>query len=269
MSTWTLVGTLPGGAGGTINVHPQQSVGISQQTVADLGRPGMSAGVAVAESPKILVTQETPGISVTASASGAPNQVALTPGVALSNTASGGQSQPQSVGAELVRLQIDLTQTRYAGFQTSTGTWSNGASSLGAPNSFYATNANGATTAASGTLTINFGSQDNKTELTITSVIVSLYWKNVAGLVLPGTWKAEYSLDGGTNWTTLVTGTTSFTKDVTPDTFDLTSVVGQDWAKLTNMRIRFTYTASASATPSTLSVDAIKLSVLATRTDLL
>lgn len=269
MSTWTLVGTLPGGAGGAINVHPLQEVGVSQQVKADLGRFPVSAGVSVSLLPVAVVVPETVGVSQDDLVSGTPSSPILAPGVALSSQASGSTSPRNDVGAELVQVKYDLTQTTYATSAVKTGTWASEANAVGANNGTFATNTNPVLNPASGNLDLSFAAQVNKSELVISSVHLYRYWKNVAGLLSPCAWAAYYSIDNGANWVLISNGNTSFDQSSFPGDLDLTAVIGQDWNKLSQLKARFTYTGAGNATQSTISVDAVKLVVVASKTDLL
>lgn len=269
MSTWVLVGTLPGGAGGAINVHPLQEVGVSQSTVADFGVFPNDVGVSVELLPVGVVVPQSVGVSQDDLVSGTPNIPILSPGVALSSKATGGATPRNDVGAELLQVTYDLVQTTYATSAVKTGTWASEANAVGANNGTFATNTNPVLNPASGNLDLSFAAQINKTDLIISSVHLYRYWKNVAGLLSPCTWAAYYSIDGGANWVLISTGTGSFDQSTAPGDLDLTAVVGQDWNKLSQLKARFTYTGAGNATQSTISVDATKLVVVASKTDLL
>jgi len=270
MSSWVLVGTLPGGPGGVANVLARQTVGVSQSVVADLGRFSQIVGVDVDVAPIRATSQQTVGVSQDDIVSGTAKSQ-QTVGVVLTSKAEGGGvggQSPQTVGAEIKQMRVDLLQTTYALTAGSAGTWQNPNNALNAPNGTFATNSNSVTTAASNNLVLTFANQVNKTELTIDSVILDVYWKNVAGLVGPVNYVLEYSFDN-VNWFGLANNNVSFdkTSEANRDSYGLTSDVGQDWSKLSNLRVRFRYNGAASATPSTLSVDAVRLKVSAHRYD--
>lgn len=267
MSTWVLVGTLPGGAGGGANVLPRQTVGVSQSVVADLGRFPIEVGVSVEQAPTRLVVPQVIGVSIDDLVSGDPALPLQSVGVAVSSKADGEMKAPVSVGTEIQQWVTNLTQTTYATTAGSSGRWTNAANATGPNNGTVATANNSITVAASGSLELSYAAQFNKTELTISKVELHRYWQNAAGLVTPSTWLAEYSLNNGASWTLLATGTTSFNQMTSPGIEDITAAVGGDWNKLSQLRVRFTYTGGASATPSTLTVDAVKLIVTASRVD--
>jgi hypothetical protein len=231
----------------------------------------VGVGVAITPLPVGLVVPETVGVSLDDLVSATLSNPIQSPGVVLSSKASGGGTPPQAAGVELVQAKIDLTQTTYAISASKTGTWANEANSVGANNGSFATNANSVTASASGILTMNFAAQVNKTDLVISSVTFYKYWKYTAGLVGAGSWTIEYSTNGGVNWTVMFSGGagSSFDESVNPGLFDLTAVIGQDWSKLSNFKVRVTFSAGTSATPSTISVDAMKLVVVASKTDIL
>ncbi len=145
---------------------------------------------------------------------------------------------------------------------TSTGTWANPANAQGRANGTNSTNANTLTAAASGQLTLVYPAQPNRTALTITSA--SLVWAGgyAPGGVGPGTFLLEVSYNGGTNYTTLDSGATARTSP----TYNLTTAIGNDWTKVAGFRARFTFTAAGSATPSTITVESVVLTVNATHT---
>ena len=179
----------------------------------------------------------------------------------LYNNTSLGADVP---AAKIVQIQYDLTHTAGGTSQTSAGSWTNGANALGKHDGTNATNANTLTVAASGALVLSYASQANRTPLTISSVNLMFYGSYSPGLTSPCTYTIDYSLDGGTNWTTYISRTTAATFSGTA--LDITAAVAGDWTKLTNLKVRHTLTGVASATPSTASVDAVELVVVASST---
>lgn len=166
---------------------------------------------------------------------------------------------------QVASTTIDLTQTTYCLTSSSNGTWANPTNAQGPNDGAQATNTNTLLAAGSGALTLAYASQFNKTELVISDAELKLYWGSTAALAGPATNLVQYSLDAGATWTTIITTRVAQTFTSTPQTFSLTSAVGQSWANLTDLRVRFTFTA-ASGLPSTASVDAVKLIVQATQT---
>ncbi len=270
MRRWVKKGTIVGvgGGPGMSNFVSKVRLEVAQSVVGDFGRFLISTGTIITQAPSRLLISQQVGVSLAQLISGVANQAPQNVGVVLMQKNTGSTTPPVSVGAELVQMVTSLVQTTYSILAAATGSWTNPNNGTGANNGSFATNANTLTAAASGSVTYSFASQFNKSELTISSVQLALFWRETAGLTGPGTWKSEYSLDG-TTFTQISTGATAFDFSVTPQTLDLTTLVGQDWNKLTNLKVRFTFTAAASVTPSTLSVDAVRLTVNASRVDLL
>jgi len=113
---------------------------------------------------------------------------------------------------------------------------------------------------------MTYAAQPNKTPLTITAVSLKGYWANTAGLVTPCTYLIEYSVNGGTSWTTLQTGSATVAAGSPTTTTNVTAAIAASWTAVAAFRVRATYTGAASATASTLTVDAFELVVTANTT---
>lgn len=174
-------------------------------------------------------------------------------------------STQQAAGGRVVQITYNLTGTYPVGTAASTGSWTNPTNAQGVHNGTNATNANTVTVAASGVLTMTYAAQANKTGLAITNVTLNGYWGNAAGVTAPCTYLIEYSIDGAT-WTTLQTGSASVTAASPTTATNVTALIAGSWANVSSFRVRATYTGAASATPSTLSVDAFELVVTANTT---
>lgn len=257
------------GAAATTNALSAQGAGIAQSIVADLGRSPASAGIALAPAPATLLVPQSAGIALGQRVSGTVAQAAHSAGVGVSVVTSGGPVPAQSGGVELVQITYDLTHTGYAtGWPVTGGSWTNQNNGLGANDGVFATNKNTATVAASGSLEYAFAAQPNRTDLTISSVTLTLYWKNVAGAISPCTYTVALSKDNGSNYSNLGTGAGSIDWSA-GQAINGTTFFAGSWANIAACRVKWTYTGPASASASTLSVDAMKLTVVASRTDTL
>lgn len=220
-------------------------------------------GVIAAEAPIVALTRGVTGSTVTTSADGSTLPV-TGEGVATGSTLRGILSAPTE-GLDVVSTTTDLVQATFCVTASSTGTWSSEANAEGSNNGTDATNTNTIFNEGSGSLTLVYAAQFNKTELTINSAELNLYWESTAALAGPGTNTIEYSLNGGASWSTVINTTAAQSFATTPQVFSITAAVGQSWSSLTDLRVRYTYTAAAGLA-STVSVDAVKLIVNATQT---
>lgn len=254
---------------GSTNVLQYITGGVSlgNKTTGTTSNPTTISGTRFSFASVIMTMAGSIGTSINNKISGTGAYSAVIEGVSLTTTADLG-TFPNKVGGRIVQVLTNLTQLTGVISATSTGSWTTPGFCVGpARNGNFATNANTLTVAASGDLLAVYATQFNKTDLTITSVTLSVYDKNVAGLVTPTTATVSYSLNSGTSYTVLYTEVGNVDFSVTPRTFNLTAAVAGSWASLSGFRIKINDTGASSATVSTYSVDAITLTVVANRTD--
>ena len=205
-------------------------------------------------------------------ATGTANEV-HTPAVdidaSLRDAAAANMSQVPSF--EMVRIQYDLNR-RVGGNGSAdvTGTWTNRANAEGIHNASDATST-GAVGAASRKLRLDYANHTDKTELTISQVNLHIYVQsagNTGGLL--GSVTMSYNIGAGevipSGWNAR-TDTFDFT--TTPATIDITSAIGGDWSKLDALQTFILHTYNALSTTFTVSVDAIEVEVIASKTDTL
>jgi hypothetical protein len=220
-------------------------------------------GLGVSDVPIVALVREVVSTTVTTRAEGSTLPV-TGEAMVLESTLAGILSTPTKA-MKVASTTVDLTQTTYVLTASSTGTWAGTANAQGANNGTNATNTNTLVASGSGALTLAYASQFNKTKLTISGATLSLFWSSTAALAGPATNLVQYSLDAGASWSTIISTTAAQSFGTTPQSYSLTSAVGQSWQALTDLRIRYTFTA-ASGLPSTVSVDAVRLTVQATQT---
>jgi hypothetical protein len=122
---------------------------------------------------------------------------------------------------------------------------------------------NGATDAI---LDLFYPTAFQKDELDITSVKLDTYWGYVGNIALASTMTVLYSVDGSAPSIVLraLSGNGSHAVG-TVDTFDITAIA-DTWTKISNLKVRFRYTAQGGNTQSTGSVDAVEIKVQANKT---
>jgi hypothetical protein len=122
---------------------------------------------------------------------------------------------------------------------------------------------NGATDAI---LDLTYPTAFQKDELDITSVKLDTYFGYVGNVALTSTLTVSYSVDGTAPSIVLrsLSGNQSHSIG-TVETFDITSVA-DTWTKISNLKIRFQYTAQGGNTQSNASVDAVEIKVQANKT---
>jgi hypothetical protein len=252
-------------AGGAVNwlARTGQGVVVAPVVGGTLAKPVVVGGLAVAQAPTKAVSRSITGVAAATSVDG--STLATTgQGVVAQSLLSGIIGSPTS-GLDVVSTTVGLVQTTFVLSASSTGTWQNPTNAQGANNGTNATNANTLTGAASGALTMTFVEQVGKTALDITAAELQLYWNSTVSLAGPGRTIIEYSINAGSTWTQVINTTVAQSFATTPQTVDIASAVGQSWPALTDLRVRYTFT-STSGLASTTRVDAVKLTVNATKT---
>lgn len=180
-------------------------------------------------------------------------------GTVLSGQAAGALNES---ALAVTRVNYTLTHRSYATGATSTGTWTTPANAIGVENGSSASNANTVTNAASGALTTTHpGQNPNRAPLTISSARLALYGTVTKGTISPATVQIQYSY--GSGFFTLVANQGAFEGTV------LIDMPLPTWDQVGQLQIRITFTAAASATPSTIAIDAVSLIVTASRTDVM
>jgi hypothetical protein len=118
---------------------------------------------------------------------------------------------------------------------------------------------NGTAATVNGNLDLSFDPTLNRAQ-TIRAVSFELYWTKNTQTVQPGLGQTYYSLDAGASWTLLFSTTAAVDFLTTPQTFDISGAVGQDWDLLDDLQIRFLHNASLGPS-KTMQVDAVHLFV--------
>jgi hypothetical protein len=145
--------------------------------------------------------------------------------------------------------------------------WSNGQNATGLQDAQTAavigSLLNGATDAI---LDLTYPTAFQKEELDITSVTLDTYWGYVGNVALTSTMTVLYSVDGSDPSIELsaLSGNGSHAVG-TVETFDITAIA-DTWTKISNLKIRFQYTAQGGNTQSNASVDAVEIKVQANKT---
>ena len=147
--------------------------------------------------------------------------------------------------------------------------WTTPANADGAANSTLASFAGNAVGARAGGIRMPIAAPTGKTALTITSVKARFWMRQAGTLAGNGTLTVGYRSSAGVD-TTLATYTADLAALTTPVDFDLTAVIGGDWAQFaTKLAALWATCSTAVANTSTADVDAVALVVSATLTDLI
>jgi hypothetical protein len=228
--------------------------------------PKVGVGVGVSQSPTKALTQVVTGLAVATDGVGTVVPV-VGGGVNIESTLSGIVAEP-TTGAQVKQVTYNLLQTSGATGATDTGTWANPTQAQGpAPDGLSASNGQSGITNASGKLTLTYAPQFGKTELEITSVELRFYWNASVPLAgaNPPINKLFYGLAGVAD-IELFSSTVANSRLVNAQVFDITSAVGQDWDKLTNLATGASMTTSLALPASTTVIDAVVLVVTANQT---
>lgn len=226
------------------------------------------AGVRAAVAPVYAVAAQRPALRIGApTASGAVANAVQRPALRMSSRQGGAPLVSDRPAFDILQTVITLDGAYGANSSGVVGAsvWQNVANAQSRHDGSYAT-AQGPVGGSNSTLTLSYADFVGKTGLAISVVQVRLYWRQSGTVLGNGNFKAEYSLNNGTTWTTLATRTGDF--DVAPETFDITTAVGGDWSKLNGLQVRFTLVTPVGGTTIAVGVDAAEVAVTASRTEL-
>jgi hypothetical protein len=226
---------------------------------------------AVEQSPATLLTTVDDRLSIDTSVNGSGDLMTNRESVKAESVFTGILGSPNSAW-EVARTFTNLNGTYPADdFQISRPSgqqdWTNGQNAVGPQDGITAavigSLLNGATNAI---LDLTYPTAFQKTELDITSVKLDTYWGYVGNLVLQSTITLSYSVDGSAPSIVLkaLSGNGSHAVG-TVETFDITSIANT-WEKISNLKIRYQYTAAGGNTQSNASVDAVEIKVQANKT---
>lgn len=236
--------------------QPVQKAAVKMQVVLRMVTP-QKTGIKLSQSPSKLVSLMKPAIRLTTFVTGSVRPVqntAIKMGVRLTK-------QPDSQ-KEAVKYQYFLNLNGvYGGVsQTNTG-WTTPANALGKHDGANATVTASLTAATGGPLTMTYATLPNKTSLTITKVQLQLYGAQTGALATGnGSYLVEYSINGGSTFTTLIPNNTMNFSN--PPAVDITSVINGNWANLQNVQVRVTVNYGVAGTASA-TLDAVELLVTA------
>jgi hypothetical protein len=275
MSIWTqlwpvrIVGVI---AGGTVSYLARTAEALSfLHNVSGRYKSAVSFTAAAEQSPAKLLTTVDDQLTIDTSVNGSGDLMTNRESVKAESRFGGIIGSPNSAW-EVARTFTNLNGTYPANaFQISRPSgqqdWSNGANATGPRDGQTAavigSLLNGATNAI---LDLTYPTAFQKTELTITSVKLDTYWGYVGNLVLQSTITLSYSVDGSAPSIVLkaLSGNGSHAVG-TVETFDITSIANT-WEKISNLKIRYQYTAAGGNTQSNASVDAVEIKVQANKT---
>lgn len=234
--------------------------------------PTAVPAVAIDISRQSALVDQKPGFAVSLQgATGNPAKPAPTPAFAVDITRQTLAAQSVAKNLSCAITQVVYNLTRRVGANASanvTGTWATLTSAEGRQDNADATST-GAAMAASRKLRLDYVNHVSKTELTISSVKLFVYVQsagNTGGLL--GSVTFTYNIGAGevtpSGWNAR-TDTFDFT--TTPDTIDITAPIGGDWAKIDALQTFVLHTYADLSALFTVSVDAIELEVIASRTE--
>jgi hypothetical protein len=226
---------------------------------------------AAEQSPAKLLTTVDDQLTIDATVNGSGDLMTNRESVKAESVFTGILGSPNSAW-EVARTFTNLNGTYPADdFQISRPSgqqdWTNGENATGLKDAQTAavigSLLNGATDAI---LDLFYPTAFQKDELDITSVKLDTYWGYVGNIALASTMTVLYSVDGSAPSIVLRALSGDGTHAVgTVDTFDITAIA-DTWTKISNLKVRFRYTAAGGNTQSTGSVDAVEIKVQANKT---
>ena len=233
---------------------------IGTANTATVAAPPAIVGAAVSPSQAVLVSQGASSVNTSVSLSGTVQPVTAENVVVKSSLAAILATPVEQL--RVVSTTTSLTQTTYGTGATATGGWVTPTNAIGASDSLYATDTSAMTAASNDALTVTFAPQLQKTQLTITSAALRVYWQHVGAAAVCS---IDYSLNSGTSWTGLYSSAAAVNQ-LSGQSYTITTPVGQSWAGLTALQVRFTFVSAIGAAAETISVDAVRLLVSANQT---
>lgn len=223
------------------------------------------AGLTVATRQAVRIVTAA-AVTVATSAAGTVRALAA-PAALLTTRLAAGRITTALPAGKITQVVVSGTLTRFAATATNTGaqTFTNPTNAQGANNGTVATLTSQALAATNGTLQLDYDDVTGKDSLTITSVTLLFHASLTEALLSTCTMQLQYRLGPSDAWGTLAT------YDATIDgsagiPFTITGVVGGDWQKVRDLQVRVVGSLSAGL-GSTVTVDAVRLRVLASRTD--
>jgi hypothetical protein len=275
MTIWTqlwpvrIIGSLGGGA---VQWLAKTTESLSfLHNVSGRYKSAVSFTAAAEQSPAKLLTTVDDQLTIDTTVNGSGDLMTNRESVKAESRFGGILGSPNS-SWEVARTFTNLNGTYPANaFQISRPSgsqdWTNGANATGPQDGQTAavigSLLNGATDAI---LDLTYPTAFQKEELDITSVTLDTYWGYVGNIALASTMTVLYSVDGTDPSIELSALSGNGSHDVaTVDTFDITAIA-DTWTKISNLKMRFRFTADGGNTQSTGSVDAVEIKVQANKT---
>ena len=256
----TVVG---GGAGGS--TVARLGAGIATKTRLTW-RSSIGAGVAIL--PRYTMrSRQGAGVALSGRYSGTVRPTQVT-GIREVARIPNGRLATQRTGAEIVRIQTDLTHRRGGSTVVTSTAWTNPANAIDGTNAranATVATATGSLGGGTATLVLSYPAQADRTALTITAVTLRFYVGTSAAILLT-TANLSYSLDNGGTFTALGATLTASLAAATPQVFDVTAAVGGDWTKIAALRSRIVSVFAAASAAENVTCDAIEVEVVANNT---
>lgn len=263
----------PEGEGGDCPPNTQAVVTpalvLSQRFTVDNDQQ-VEPALAVSQGPTTFRSAQTPALAITqwAEATLVKEQ---TPALALTQRFTlDGSSTPQAPALNMEQVKYDLNHQSGANVATNDGpdNFTNPTNAQGVRNLVNATRAGQLAAATNANLRLAYANHTAKTDLAISLVELEFYVIQSGTTPNNGGMHLEYRLDGGA-WTTLASYVNNQDFTSTPDTYDITTAVGGDWAKLDALETRVRVVLGTGTNLVSVGVDAVERHIVASVTDTL